>query len=302
MAKHPRCMSGKASGYQKFFIDARKSASQSMTPEQQVMQHLASQANRKQKARRMKRRPPPIVAIVLLTISIFIGVAGIMDPNALDTLEFPKLPKVSLGFFGLAAAAEEKSKSETKNSANSEANSGSATKVAGVAESAGDKGPGTSAESASKGEPKNPDLKQWTPEEMSFFKRLNERKVELDRREAELSKLEEELQKQRVGIEGKIQQLETMRAEISATLKSRVEQDQEKVAKLVDVYSNMKPVSASRVIETLNEDLAVTILDRMKKKNAAEILNTMSAAKAKRLSEMLTGYRQPASTGKAEAE
>ena len=118
--------------------------------------------------------------------------------------------------------------------------------------------------------------------------------IELDRREAELAKLEEELQKQRSGIEEKIKQLETMRAEISTTLKGRVEQDQEKVAKLVDVYSNMKPVSASRVIETLNEDLAVTILDRMKKKNAAEILNMMSAAKAKKLSEMLTGYRQPA--------
>jgi flagellar motility protein MotE (MotC chaperone) len=93
-----------------------------------------------------------------------------------------------------------------------------------------------------------------------------------------------------------------MRAEISATLKGRVEQDQEKVAKLIDVYSNMKPASASRVIETLNEDLAVTILDRMKKKNAAEILNMMSAQKAKKLSEMLTGYRQPASTAKTESD
>ena len=135
---------------------------------------------------------------------------------------------------------------------------------------------------------------------MSFFKRLNDRKIELDRREAELAKLEEELQKQRVGIEEKIKTLEKTRAEISATLKGRVEQDQEKVMKLVDVYSSMKPTSASKVIESLNEDLAVAILDKMKKKNAAEILNTMSGPKAKRLSEMLTGYRQPASTAKAE--
>lgn len=304
-------MSGKASGYQKFFKDARKSAIQSMTPEQQVMQHLKDQSQRRQKAKRSRRRPPPVLAIVLLAISIAAGVVGVMAPNSFDSIDsmqaalsalhIPQIPKLSVGFFGLASAAEKsqtksaETKSDAKPEGKSEGKGDSAKKVAGAAETAEDKGP-------AKGENGNPDLKQWTNEEMSFFRRLNERKVELDRREAELAKLEEELQKQRMGIEGKIKQLETMRAEISATLKGRVEQDQEKVAKLIDVYSNMKPVSASRVIETLNEDLAVTILDRMKKKNAAEILNMMSAQKAKKLSEMLTGYRQPASTAKAETD
>jgi flagellar motility protein MotE (MotC chaperone) len=304
-------MSGKASGYQKFFKDARKSAIQSMTPEQQVMQHLTEQSRRRQKAKRSKRRPPPVFAIVLLAISIAAGTAGAIVPNAFDsiesfqaaltTLHLPQIPKVSIGFLGLASASESApEKSSSQQEIKPETKEEAAKKVAGTAESAGDKGPAVAPEAASKGEDKTPDLKQWTTEEMSFFKRLNERKIELDRREAELAKLEEELQKQRVGIEGKIKQLETMRAEISATLKGRVEQDQEKVANLIDVYSNMKPASASRVIETLNEDLAVTILDRMKKKNAAEILNMMSAQKAKKLSEMLTGYRQPASTTKAE--
>lgn len=311
-------MSGKASGYQKFFQDARRSADKSMTPEQQVLRHLAEQSNSKRKQKRGKRRPPPVFAIVLLGVSVAAAVAGLMSPNALDkidslddvasTLHLPSLsslPKISLGLFGSARASEkEPSKKETakKETPKKEAPAKSDAKTDAVKPDAAKKSAGAADSAAEKSAEANPDLRQWTSEEMSFFKRLNDRKVELDRREAELSKLEEELQKQRVGIEEKIKQLETMRAEISETLKGRVEQDKEKVAKLVDVYSNMKPTSASRVIESLNEDLAVTILDRMKKKNAAEILNTMSAPKAKRLSEMLTGYRQPASAGKAEGD
>lgn len=292
-------------GYDKFFQEAKKAGpkptakpvssqgGKSKSPEDMVREHLA---NRLQTRRREKRatadkksRQAPIFAILLLVCALGAGVTGYLYPESLDDLELPTvstlLPSLKIGFFGSAAAATGK-KSEAANAPAAEkvAASDAATKSTSAGTSTGEK-----AEAVV-------DVKAWTPEELSFFKKLNERKAELDRREAEVAKLEEELQKQRDGIEERIKQLEAMRKQISETLKGRVEQDQEKVAKLVDVYSNMKPSQASRVIETLNEDLAVTILDKMKKKNAAEILNTMSAGKARKLSEMLTGYRQPASS------
>lgn len=289
-----------------------------MTPEQQVLRHLAEQSNQKRKQKRSRRRPPPVFALILLVVSAAAGALGIYSPNAFDSAEsfdqmlsslhiplsLSSLPKINIGFLGHAMASEkDASKAPPKKAQGngtsekkaSDSKSPGSEKSAGASDSAGNKQQEPVSANSTNTSEANPDLKQWTSEEMSFFKRLNDRKLELDRREAELAKLEEELQKQRVGIEEKIKQLEKTRAEISATLKGRVEQDQEKVAKLVDVYSNMKPQSASKVIESLNEDLAVTILDKMKKKNAAEILNTMSAPKARRLSEMLTGYRQPAS-------
>ncbi|MDZ4084738.1 MAG: hypothetical protein U1E10_17480 [Bdellovibrionales bacterium] len=296
-------------GYDKFFQEAKKAGAKPMTsqtarsassqagksksPEDMVREHLA---NRIQTRRREKRatsdkrsQQAPVFAILLLICALGAGATGYFYPESLDDLELPTvstlLPSLKIGFFGSAAAATGK-KSEAAKAPESEkvAASDAATKSTSTGTSTGEK-----AEAVV-------DVKAWTPEELSFFKKLNERKAELDRREAEVAKLEEELQKQRDGIEERIKQLEAMRKQISETLKGRVEQDQEKVAKLVDVYSNMKPSQASRVIETLNEDLAVTILDKMKKKNAAEILNTMSAGKARKLSEMLTGYRQPAST------
>jgi flagellar motility protein MotE (MotC chaperone) len=139
---------------------------------------------------------------------------------------------------------------------------------------------------------KGPEAHADVPEELSHFEKLKQRKDELDAREKELSQLEEELQRQKVELDKRIKQLEGMRNQIAQTLKDRVEVDQEKVNKLVDLYSNMKPKQAAEVIGSINEDLAVEVLAKMKKKNAAEIMNLLSPDKAKVLSEKYTGYRR----------
>jgi flagellar motility protein MotE (MotC chaperone) len=141
---------------------------------------------------------------------------------------------------------------------------------------------------------------QSVSEDMSHFKKLGARKEELDRREQSLVQLEEELQKQKEDLDRRLQQLEQMRAEIAKILKDRVEVDQEKVGRLVELYSNMKPKQAAEVISSINEDLAVEVLTRMKKKNAAEIMNLLPPDKSKVLSERFTGYRRsPASAAAA---
>ncbi|MBL7687033.1 MAG: hypothetical protein JNJ49_03290 [Bdellovibrionaceae bacterium] len=254
-----------------------------LSPEELVKAHFVNAKAKTQADRRARRKrsKPPVFASLLLLIAIASGVTGYLRPDLAE-----RIPTIELGLFGEADASE---KVDTKTKADTPAKETAAKDATAAKEEK------KSAESAESSQPtaeaeKTPDVKQWTAEEISFFKKLGERKESLDRREAELVKLEEELQKQKKGLDERIRQLESMRKEISTTLKDRVVLDQEKVAKLVDVYSNMKPTQAARVIETLNEDLAVTILDRLKKKNAAEILNAMSASKAKKLSEMLTGY------------
>ena len=86
-----------------------------------------------------------------------------------------------------------------------------------------------------------------------------------------------------------------MRQEISKILKNRIDMDNEKINKLVDFYSNMKPAQAAQVFAEINEDLAVEVLGRMKKKNAAAIMNLLKPDKAQVLSEKFAGYRAPAS-------
>ncbi len=129
-------------------------------------------------------------------------------------------------------------------------------------------------------------------EDTSQFSNLRERKAALDLREKELNKLEEELQRQKDELDARIKQLEDLRAQISGVLKERVEVDQERVMKLVETYSNMRPKQAAEILAGIDEDLAVEVLGKMKKKNAAEIMNLLEPGKARAISEKYAGYRR----------
>ncbi|MFS4459440.1 MotE family protein [Bdellovibrio sp. HCB2-146] len=133
--------------------------------------------------------------------------------------------------------------------------------------------------------------------DLDHLQKLNERKKELDAREEELNRMETELQAQKGELEKRMKELEEMRGKISSILEDRVKVDDQKIDTLVQMYSNMKAPQAAKVFETMDEDLAVEILGRMKKKNAADIMNLLKPEKAQVLSEMFAGYkrRSPAS-------
>lgn len=131
-------------------------------------------------------------------------------------------------------------------------------------------------------------------DESDFLFKLAERKKELDLREDDLNKKSTEITKQQKEIEDKLTQLENYRNQISALLKERIASDSGKVDTLVQVYSNMKPVQAAQVFEKMDEDLVIEILSRMKKKNAADILNLIKTEKAQVFAEKYAGYRMPA--------
>jgi flagellar motility protein MotE (MotC chaperone) len=149
---------------------------------------------------------------------------------------------------------------------------------------------GTDAEK--KEEPKPENRKDFTPEEVNHFAKLNERKRELDARETELGQMEAELAVQKVELEKRIQELEATRKSISQVLEQKVEADEKKLGTLVEMYSNMKPQQAAKIFETMDEDLAVEILGRMKKKNAAEVMNLVKPEKAQIFSEKYAGYKR----------
>jgi flagellar motility protein MotE (MotC chaperone) len=128
------------------------------------------------------------------------------------------------------------------------------------------------------------------PDNASYVQHLEERKSLLDQKEKDLKELEEKLQLEKLALEKKMQELDEKRREIASKLESRVKEDEENITKLVGVYSNMKPQSAALVMTTIEEDLAISILKRMKKQTAGEILNFLPPQKAKVLSEKYTGY------------
>jgi flagellar motility protein MotE (MotC chaperone) len=133
------------------------------------------------------------------------------------------------------------------------------------------------------------------PDEADYLFKLADRKKQLDIREEELNKYAAEISKQKEEIEAKLKKLEETRQKISTALEDRIKTDDAKVETLVQMYSNMKSQQAAKVFETLDEDLVIEILSRMKKKVAADILNLIKPEKAQILAERYAGYRVPAS-------
>ena len=270
-------------GYAKFFKQAQAVArGESESPEARLKQELERRAKLRGAKTRVKRAKFPMHSAVVVVVGLVAAGAAVTRPDLAE-----RAYDATVGLFGhieiSPIGAASASAPPAANAAKDEAKP-AATNAGPPATSA------PSADAAATADAGPP--RSLTPEEINVFSKLSERKKQLDLREAELSKLEEELQKQKAELDKKLQQLETTRREIASTLKTRVEADGEKVDKLVQMYSNMKPQQAAKVIETLNEDLAVGVLDKMKKKNAADVLNVMDPKKARKLSEILAGYKR----------
>jgi flagellar motility protein MotE (MotC chaperone) len=255
-------------GYDQFFKKAKQARQNSektttaVSPEAKLMKRL--------KTKKVPSGPKasfPWGAFVFVVLGAGTAGWGLVHPETFEELS----SKIEINMFGNAIAAEDAAKK-------------SQDKVETKEKTAAAKAEAEGKDGAKK--------ESWTDEEFNHFSKLNERKKELDEREAELGKLEEELQKQKVEIETKIKQLDEIRRSIAGRLDEKVKVDEEKVTKLVEMYKNMKPIQAAKVVESLDEDLAVEILDRMKQKNAAEIMGFIAAEKAKSLSEKLTGYQR----------
>lgn len=134
--------------------------------------------------------------------------------------------------------------------------------------------------------------RKLTMKNASVYEALKEKRNELEKKERDLARLEEDLQNQKVEIEKQLKELEKMRREISSVLDKKVKADQSSVDKLVGMYSGMKPQNAANILTQINEELAIKVLGKMKKPNAAAILNFMEPKKAQELSERFAGLKQ----------
>lgn len=268
-------------GYEQFFTKARQQAAKtSETPVKDQMKFskrpvekpVHDELRLRQKLKVKRAKPPfPWKAVAGLAFSLFLAGFYLVAPDTVERLA----NKVEVNAFG-PAGAEEKPAEKSKPAAKEKEKASST----------------VAAEERVKG----PEEKSAAAEELSHYEKLKQRKEELDSREKELTELEEELQRQKLELDKRISQLEGMRSQIAQTLKERVEVDQDKVNKLVDLYSNMKPKQAADILGSLHEELAVEVLAKMKKKSAAEIMNLLPPDKARVLSEKYTGYRRISST------
>ncbi|WP_300159805.1 MotE family protein [Solidesulfovibrio sp.] len=125
-----------------------------------------------------------------------------------------------------------------------------------------------------------------TPDAQALLKRQDE----LDQREQALKSLESDLNT-------RVAKLKEMESSIKGMLEEAKGVKDQKLKHLIDVYSNMNAKQAAKVLETLDNGIAVKILAGMRGRQAGDILNNMEAKKAAGLTEMLTKLQLPAMDG-----
>ena len=246
------------SGYDQFFKSARNAADGK--PATVKQSKPAQQQTKYTQKKRKVTAKFPLISFVVCVIGFCVAYAGYENYERLGVL----LGKVEFSLFS-PANAEEVVKKDTPKVSEKEKEPAGFTK---------------------------PVVAEPTGEELNHLMRLAERKKELDAREEELNRMEAEMAKQKEELQKKVGDLEKMRNSISTILEEKVKGDDQKIETLVQFYSNMKAPQAAKIFETLDEDLGVQILGRMKKKNAAEILNLMKAEKAQMFTEKFAGYKR----------
>lgn len=282
----------KNNGYDQFFKKARKVAHQGEIskssrqfstshipfelPEDELEKQLKLRLGMKPKPKK-KKRAFPWKLTVFSFVGLLVAAWGVQNFEEVENV----LKRVEISFLGSAMAEE-----GGKKAAANEAAMGAAVKKE------GDAGAAAAAATAATEKTATESFKALSDEEIDHLSKLNARQKELNEREEELARAEQELQAQKLELEKRLKDLEDVRRGISSVLEDKVKVDEKKIDTLVQMYSDMKPPQAAKVFETMDEDLAVEILGRMKKKNAADIMNLLKPEKAQILSEKFAGYKR----------
>jgi len=126
-----------------------------------------------------------------------------------------------------------------------------------------------------------------TDTERQILLNLMDRKRQLDERDALLNQREEQLRALRDNIQQQVAELKRLQADIEASMDAKKAQDAENLQKVVNLYNGMDPNRAAEKLEQLESKYAVQILVAMNQRKAAQLLEALPPATAKRITESI---------------
>ncbi len=134
--------------------------------------------------------------------------------------------------------------------------------------------------------------KTWDEADKHLLSGLDDRRVELEKRRSALDDRENELDQQSRIIAERIAELRTLTAKLSESRKEKDHRYEARLEQLARVYSSMAPNEAAGLIAKIDEDIALSLLQRMPGKRMGQILGLMSPDRAVALTKSLTNKQQ----------
>lgn len=132
--------------------------------------------------------------------------------------------------------------------------------------------------------------------EIQVLRNLAERRDQLEAREASLDTRELTISAAELRLNDQIDELRELESSIQGLLDQLDDKNDEQLASLVKVYESMKPKDAARIFDTLDDDLLLSLADRMKPAAVAAILAYMSPERAKALTQLMAQKTEPPET------
>lgn len=128
--------------------------------------------------------------------------------------------------------------------------------------------------------------------QIELLQDLAKRREELEEREQTLILREGLLAAAEHRIEGKIEELKTVKVEIEALIKVYDEQEEKEIGELVSIYEKMKPKDAARIFDQLDMEVLLDVLQRMKASKTAPVLAAMDSNRAQEVTVRIAERRQ----------
>lgn len=120
-----------------------------------------------------------------------------------------------------------------------------------------------------------------TASEADVIEGLSRRREQLDARARELDMREKVLAAAEKRVEQRIAELKSIEGRIEAMFGQRDEKAERQLADLVRMYEAMKPASAAAIFDTLEQDVLIDVIRRMKPAKASPILAAMKPDRAR---------------------
>ena len=137
-----------------------------------------------------------------------------------------------------------------------------------------------------------PSQTTWTRSSLKVLFKLKERREALDARASEMNLREKTLNVLEEKINTKIESLKKIENQIAALVKTHDERSLKQIQSLVKTFSSMKPKKAALIFQKLNIEIQISLVEKMKEKITAKILENVDPAVAEKLTTELINRRK----------
>jgi flagellar motility protein MotE (MotC chaperone) len=121
----------------------------------------------------------------------------------------------------------------------------------------------------------------------SMLALIQEERLQLQTLRQEIDEKDAKLELAKARVELEIQNLQKLRNDLNILLEKREKMQTADVERLINLYKNMKPKDAARLMNGIDPEVSVMVLGTMSERSAAPILANMNATRAQAISKII---------------